>query len=174
MVNFFWKWGIWLLAYPIIQVLSTLRHEGAHALAAHLEGAKITGFRIIPGSLDGRRQWGWCSWTSVRPMTEWAFLAPFIILPAIILFSLVLAEIVWRSANFSHHIWMTIMLFGVISPAVDTAAVYWRFKRDSGDLKDALRINPLARVRRLAALIFVLCTPGVFWFLAYLLSGLRS
>jgi hypothetical protein len=33
---------LWALAYPVYQIIGTLRHEGSHALAAMAEGAKVT------------------------------------------------------------------------------------------------------------------------------------
>jgi hypothetical protein len=33
---------LWILAYPIYQIIGTIRHEGSHALVALLEGARVT------------------------------------------------------------------------------------------------------------------------------------
>jgi hypothetical protein len=39
---------LWLLAYPLYQVIGTVRHEGSHALVALVEGAKIEQFVVLP------------------------------------------------------------------------------------------------------------------------------
>ncbi|HXZ95421.1 MAG TPA: hypothetical protein VEG28_05905 [Dehalococcoidia bacterium] len=39
---------VWLLAYPIYQIMGTFRHEGSHALAAMAKRAKVTKFVFWP------------------------------------------------------------------------------------------------------------------------------
>ena len=54
---------LWLLAYPLYQILGTIRHEAGHALAAWLQGAEITEFVFLPGMRGEIFYWGYVRWT---------------------------------------------------------------------------------------------------------------
>lgn len=60
-----WSWidVLWhVLAYPIYQILGTLRHELCHAAAAKAFGATITELSVLPCRRDGQWYWGYTRW----------------------------------------------------------------------------------------------------------------
>ena len=46
------------LCYPIYQILGTLRHELAHAIAARMSGVKLLEFKIMPHFYNDTFYWG--------------------------------------------------------------------------------------------------------------------
>ncbi len=48
-----------LLAYPLYQILGSLRHELSHAVVVWCTGGRVTSFCFWPGMLDGRFFWGY-------------------------------------------------------------------------------------------------------------------
>lgn len=61
-----WTWVdvLWhVLAYPIYQILGTIRHEGCHAIVAKHYGATIEEFRFLPCRRDGVWYWGYVRWS---------------------------------------------------------------------------------------------------------------
>lgn len=54
-----WAWILNIVLYPIYQILGTLKHEGAHALGAKIQGLRILEFRYLPSRIDGRWYWGY-------------------------------------------------------------------------------------------------------------------
>ena len=53
---------LWILAYPVYQIIGTIRHEGSHALAAMAEGAEAKKFVFWPNFDLGRFHWGYVDW----------------------------------------------------------------------------------------------------------------
>ena len=45
--------ALWLLAYPLYQVIGTFRHENSHALVAASQGATIDRLVILPSLQEG-------------------------------------------------------------------------------------------------------------------------
>ena len=64
---------LWLLAYPLFQVLGTIRHEGSHVLAALLEGVNVTEFAFLP-SIHPPNGFLW-GYVSFQGNTPWFTLA---------------------------------------------------------------------------------------------------
>lgn len=134
-----WEWVdlLWhLLAYPIYQVLGTIRHEGAHAIVAKLYGAEILEFKFLPFRRDGRFYWGYVGWHGDLDAAQVSVVkkAPYLVN--------VLLVVVWfvvsRAYAFEQFHWFaftTAML--LVSPVIDSAynlfkALVWR----RGDLVD--------------------------------------
>ena len=53
---------LWVLAYPLYQLVGTLRHELGHAIVALLLGAKIEKLVFWPSRIDGVFHWGYTVW----------------------------------------------------------------------------------------------------------------
>ena len=56
---------LWGPAYPVYQIIGTIRHEGSHALAATAEGARVTNFVFWPSFDLGGFQWGYAATLSL-------------------------------------------------------------------------------------------------------------
>ena len=140
-MHWFWNFGIYVLCYPIIQVLSTMRHEGLHALAAWFEGAKIKKISVLPKmrKIDGNKRltWGFIEYDYPfgERRTMWVPLAPHICMPLVVMST----SVVLLLGNFSYHIWAILTIFGIISPFIDfTANYFFRYKRSKcGDFLSA-------------------------------------
>jgi hypothetical protein len=63
---------LWLLAYPVYQVIGRARQEGSHALVALAEGAKIEQSVVPPSLVGGQFFWGYVA-RSVP--TDWVMVA---------------------------------------------------------------------------------------------------
>ncbi len=68
---------VWLLAYPLYQVVGTMRHEVSHGLVAWLEGATITRFVFWP-TVDPQRgfRWGYIQFSG--PTSVLTLAAPYL------------------------------------------------------------------------------------------------
>jgi Peptidase M50B-like len=114
-----WLDALWVLTYPIYQTLGTIRHEGSHALAGAAEGATITKFVIYPQHDLGRFTWGYTEWTG---STGWfTDAAPY------------LCDLIWFVGFFlivtrlripNHPLWINLVIFGLISPLLNSG-VQW-------------------------------------------------
>ena len=106
---------LWILAYPIYQLLGTFRHEASHALVAMAEGAKITEFVFWPTEGD----WGYVRWEgSVTSATTGA---PYLcdLLTFVVFFA------VCMLVRFDRRwIWLNLIAVGVISPLVNSIHNY--------------------------------------------------
>ena len=106
---------LWILAYPIYQLLGTFRHEASHALVAMAEGAKITEFVFWP--TEG--YWGYVRWEgSVTSATTGA---PYLcdLLTFVVFFA------VCMLVRFDRRwIWLNLIAVGVISPLVNSIPNY--------------------------------------------------
>jgi hypothetical protein len=116
----------WILAYPLYQLIGTLRHEASHALAAVMQGARITEFVIWPT----RGRWGYVNWEgSVTPAV---MAAPYICdLLTFLVFFLVCMVIRFDKRRW---IWLNGIALGIISPLVNSAYNYWGGLRGPNDV----------------------------------------
>ena len=110
---------LWLLLYPVYQTVSTIRHEGSHALAAMAEGADITEFVFWPNFDLGRFQWGYVEWEGVR--TWFARAAPYFcdLLTFFVALMIILEAKPWR-----RWLWFNILIIGMLSCLVNSAYNY--------------------------------------------------
>ena len=131
---------LWALAYPVYQIIGTLRHEGSHALAAMAEGAKVTKFVFWPNLDLGGFQWGYAGWNG---STTWfATAAPYFCdLITVFVALLIILEV--RPPR--RWLWLNLMIIGVVSPLVNSAYNYSGGLRGSfNDVAVLLRdLNPV-------------------------------
>ena len=113
-----------LLLYPVYQIVGTLRHEGAHAIAAIISGFEIVQFRFWPSKVDGVFYWGFVRWRARMPYefgyppraSRHVFLAPyyvdlvFIVAGAVVLAAVEISE---------PHVYMVALVSLIISPIMD-------------------------------------------------------
>ena len=110
----------WLLALPVYQTVSTFRHEGAHALMAMAQGARITEFVFWP-TVEQKRGilWGHVSFDG---HTTWLMsAAPYLCDLATAL--LLLAVWVW-ARRLPRWVWLNLVILFLISPFIDSAYNY--------------------------------------------------
>jgi hypothetical protein len=151
---------LWLLAYPVYQIIGTVRHEGSHALAAMAEGAKVTKFVFWPNFDLGKFYWGYASW---HGSTTWLTTAAPYFCDLITFF--VALVIILEVKPRRRWLWFNILIIGMLSPLVNSAYNYFRGlagspNYDVGRLLSAL--NPTA-----VHLYFVLTLLLYAWGLYY-------
>jgi hypothetical protein len=116
---------LWLLAFPLYEIIGTARHEGSHALVALIEGAKIEQFVILPSIksyqalLEGRILWGYVVWSGP---TDWVpVAAPYLCdLLTYLVFFFVCTRLSFRR----HWAWVNLIIVGLISPLVNSGYQY--------------------------------------------------
>jgi len=120
---------LWLLAYPVYQILGTLRHEGSHAIAAVLQGAKITEFVFWPTMRERGLYWGYVNFLEE---TNWLVLAApyFMDLVTFVLFFVICMRIRFRRK----WIWLNLIIIGMISPFVNSLYNYLGSKNSYNDV----------------------------------------
>ena len=111
----------WILAYPLYQIIGTIRHEWSHALFAVIEGAHIDQFVFLPRIKDGYFFWGYVHWTGT---VDWyATAAPYIIdLVTAVLFFLLLYY--WKPQR--RWVALNIWIIGLLSPLANSLYNYIR------------------------------------------------
>lgn len=111
---------LWLLALPFFQIIGTIRHEGSHALAALVEGVKVTEFAFLP-SFHPQNGFLW-GFVSFQDNTTWFTLAaPYLVdlVTYVVFFAICLTV---RSAP--HWVWVMLFVIGLVSPLVDSLYNY--------------------------------------------------
>ncbi|MGD8822851.1 MAG: hypothetical protein PVG63_07095 [Anaerolineales bacterium] len=125
---------LWILAYPLYQLVGTLRHEASHALMALSLGGEITQFVFWPS----QGYWGYVAFRGVPSTGPGANLidaAPYLVdaLTFLVFFTIcMLVRFRWR------WLWINLIAIGIVSPLVNSAYNYWVGVRtshhDVGDL----------------------------------------
>ncbi len=110
---------LWCLLYPVYQTIGTLRHEGSHALAAMMEGAKVTEFVFWPELRNGVLYWGYVGWDGA---TTWFTTAAPYFCDLIVFFVALLIIVGARPRR--RWLWLNILIIGVLSPLVNSAYNY--------------------------------------------------
>ena len=124
---------LWILVYPVYQLIGTLRHEASHALAALLEGAKVTEFVFWPT----RGYWGYVNWEG--PVTSATIGAPYVCDLMTFCFFFVLC----MAARFERRwVWLNAVAVGMISPLVNSIYNYWGGLRGPNDVGKLLENLP--------------------------------
>jgi hypothetical protein len=111
---------LWLLAYPIYQIIGTIRHEASHAAAAWLEGAEITKFVFLPSILETYGfYWGYVQWHGATTWISTA--APYFcdLLTFVIFFGLLMTLQIRR-----HWLLLNLAVLGMISPLANSLYNY--------------------------------------------------
>jgi len=132
---------LWLLAYPVYQIIGTIRHEGSHALAAMAQGADVTEFVFWPTFDLGKFYWGYVSWEG---STTWFTTAAPYVCDLLIFFAALL--IILEAKPKRRWLWFNILIIGMLSPFINSAFNYscglaWG-RNDIGDL--LWYLNPIA------------------------------
>ena len=110
---------LWILAYPVYQIIGTIRHEGSHALGAMAEGAKITKFVFWPNFDLGGFQWGYAGWDGT---TTWFTTAAPYFCDLITFFITLLIILEVKPGR--RWLWVNLLIIGVVSPLVNSAYNY--------------------------------------------------
>lgn len=133
---------LWLLGYPLYQLVGTFRHEGSHALVAMLEGAAIREFVWWPTVQEGMGfYWGYVRWDG---HTSWLTIAaPYFV------DLLTYAVFFWlctRAPFKRRWLWLNAVIIGLVSPLVNSLYNYWGGFRSMNDVGRLLRALPLWQV----------------------------
>lgn len=149
---------LWLLLYPVYQTISTIRHEGSHALAAMAEGADITEFVFWPSFRNGRFYWGYVSW---HGYTTWFTTAAPYFCDLLVFFVALL--IILEAKPQRRWLWANILIIGMIAPFLNSAYSYGLgLVTGRGDTGGLLRdLNPIA-VHLYFALTLLLYAWGLY------------
>jgi hypothetical protein len=128
---------VWLLAYPLYQLIGTFRHEATHAIVALLQGAVIEEFVFWPTWTDSRFRWGFARWSGD---VNWVVTAaPYLCnLATFIIFFVVCTRVRFRR----HWVWVNLVAMGLISPLVNSAYNYLNGTRGGGDVASLFRTLP--------------------------------
>jgi len=131
-----WSWSdllVHLALYPVYQVLSTARHEFAHAAAGWLSGMRILELHVLPGRRDGRWYWGYVRWVGTPNVH--CHLAPYYVDVACLPFGVWLA---FKTPPWPFHAWAAAVVMLAVSPAIDTVynLLKWRIS-GTGDFTAA-------------------------------------
>lgn len=141
----------WLLAYPAYQIIGTIRHEGAHALAVLLEGGTVREFVFWP-TWGQRFYWGYVRWSG-SGIGWFTSVAPYLVdLLTFIVFYLVCTRIPFRR----HWVWVNLYVIGLLSPLIDSGYRYVSNFFRTGDLTPVMRALPDAAVHAYFILTFAL------------------
>ena len=150
---------LWLLAYPVYQIIGTISHEGSHALAAMAEGAEVTKFVFWPNFDLGKFIWGYVSWEG---STTWFTRAAPYFCDLITFFVAIL--IILEARPKRRWLWFNILIIGMLSHFINSAYNY--SLGVAGSLNDVGRLlsdlNPIA-----VHLYFVLTLLFYAWGLYY-------
>jgi len=128
---------LWILAYPIYQLIGTFRHEASHALAAVLQGATLEKFVFWPTWSGSTYRWGFVNWSGP---TNWvALAAPYLCdLATFALFYLICTRLRLRR----HWVWVNLVAIGLISPMVNSGYNYLNGLSGGGDVAALLQTLP--------------------------------
>ena len=148
---------LWVLAYPLYQLIGTFRHEASHAVAAVLQGARMEEFVFWPTSLESGFRWGYVSYSG---STNWVTTAaPY---PCELATFLVFFAICTRFRFRRHWVWVNLVVIGLVSPLVNTAYNYANGLRGSGDVARLLQELPAGLVHGYFAATMVIYVVGLF------------
>ena len=128
---------LWILAYPVYQLLGTFRHEASHAFVALLQGATLERFVSWPTWTESTFRWGYVSWSGP---TNWvAVAAPYLCdLATFALFFAICRRVRLRR----HWVWVNLVAVGMVSPLVNSAYNYLNGVRGGGDVATLLQRLP--------------------------------
>lgn len=115
------KWDfLWLLAYPIYQIIGTFRHEGSHALVGLMQGAEIKKFVFWPSITEHGFYWGYIRY---QGQTDWLFdAAPYLF--DLLTFILFFCICMWILIP-PRWVWVNLTIIGLVSPFVNSLYNYY-------------------------------------------------
>jgi hypothetical protein len=146
---------VWISGYPVYQIIGTIRHEGAHALAVLWQGGRVTKFVFWP-TWTGRFYWGYVSWAG---RTNWFVSAsPYLLdLFTFAIFYLICTRVKMRQ----HWLWVNLYLIGLVSPLINSAYRYVSSFFRPGDLTSVYQALPVAAVHAYFLLTIFLYLAGL-------------
>jgi len=149
---------LWLLLYPVYQIIGTIRHEGSHALAAMAEGVEVKKFVFWPNFDLGKFHWGYVRFDG---FTTWFMRAAPYFCDLITFF---MALLIILEAKPKHRwLWLNILIIGMLSPFINSAYNYFRGLSVLNDVGKLLNyLDPIA-----VHLYFVLTLLFYAWGLYY-------
>ena len=149
---------LWLLAYPLYQIIGTIRHEGSHALAAWLEGGTVTRFVFWP-TVDQQRVFRW-GYVQFGGPTSWLTLAaPYF--ADLLTFGLFF----WLCVRFRFSrrwLWLNFVIIGLISPLANTVFNALGSGRPTNDIARLLHSLPPFAVYAYLVLTIALYCAGLW------------
>jgi hypothetical protein len=148
---------LWILAYPIYQIIGTTRHEGSHALVALLEGARVTEFVFWPSFTKYGFYWGY---VRITGSTGWVFLAaPYLV--DLITFAIFFCVCMWLLIR-RKWIWLNLVIIGLISPLANSLYNYLGSPGPNTDVGKLLEVLPSVVVHGYFWLTLSLFILGIF------------
>ena len=110
----------WVFAYPIYQIIGTIRHEGSHAFVALQQGARVTKFVFWPSFTKYGFNWGY---VRITGSTDLVFLAaPYLV--DLITFAIFFSVCMWVLIR-RKWVWLNLVIIGLISPFANSLYNYW-------------------------------------------------
>ena len=140
----------WLLAFPAYQIIGTIRHEAAHAMAVLLEGGQVRKFVFWP--TWGRQfYWGYVQWSGhVGWLTS---AAPYL---SDLLTFIIFYVVCTRISTKRHWLWVNLYVVGLVSPLINSVYRYVSSFFREGDLTSIMAAVPPALVHAYFILTLVL------------------
>ena len=128
---------MWLLVYPLYQIIGTFRHEGGHALAALLGGGEVEKFVFWPSLYKGDFYWGYVICPGAK---GWFFIAaPYLVDLLTFGFFFTLCMVVLFKKRW---IWLNLVIIGILSPLVNSFYNYWGGFKSMNDVGKLFRDLP--------------------------------
>lgn len=164
-----WKYIIWILAYPLYQIIGTIRHESAHALWAYYEGATITDFRVLPSIIQGRWYWGYVRW--IGQVSWLGTVAPYILDLLTVICGVIILYYIRQQKTW---LWINILIIFIISPFANSIYNYGNaLLLHKGDVEKLFTILPNYTVH-LYFIITLTAYVTALWWIVKLRSSLFS
>jgi len=154
-MNMWWRDALFhLLAYPIYQILGTIRHELAHVIAYWLSGYGVKELRVFPfRDTNGTFYWGRVLPESRMGATHnvHMHLAPYYVNTVLCGAWAIFAMIIWERTNQlsgineqEYNVLLAITILTFVSPIVDTGYNLLKYLwRGTGDFARAAEFRRL-------------------------------
>jgi hypothetical protein len=148
---------LWSLAYPVYQIIGTIRHEGSNALAATAEGVEVKKFVFWPNVDLEHFSWGYVSWYGYP--TWFVTAAPYFC--DLVTFFIALL-IILEAKPRPRWLWINILIIGMLSPFINSLSNYIGGLSGPNDVGKLLgNLDPIA-VHLYFALTFAFYAWGLY------------
>lgn len=135
----------------VYQILGTMQHELAHAVAFLFAGYGINKLKILPGRINGRWYWGYVT-PFAKPgahQTIHMHLAPYYVdilklISWIVMYTQTARPWIPMHSRLDYHVWVAFTMFFLVSPLVDM--IYNLMKlwlQNRGDFRRAINFLEL-------------------------------
>ena len=139
---------IHVLCYPIYQLIGTIRHELAHAVAAWATNVRVIGVKVLPHRFNGHWLWGRTTFhpEDLFKLKPVVYMAPYYVdlyLLAVwgVLFATGVLDLIENPST-----WLFICTALMASSVVNLLYVLWKFYTGRpNDLTEADRLKELGR-----------------------------